>query len=94
MSQKVKKVFCVFRRRVFEPESKFMQQLDHHSSQLTNIFKRKGGAAGRKIRNIMANLDKVVFFLFISDNKDKPAGHHGAENWPSVYRCIPYSTQL
>ncbi|XP_051275183.1 uncharacterized protein LOC127374168 [Dicentrarchus labrax] len=38
--------------------SKFMQQLDHHSTRLITIFKRKGGAAGRKIRTIMADLDK------------------------------------
>ncbi|XP_030258227.1 uncharacterized protein LOC115572365 [Sparus aurata] len=37
--------------------SKFMQQLDHHSTRLMTIFKSKGGAAGRKIRNIMADLD-------------------------------------
>lgn len=45
--------------------SKFMQQLDHHSTQLMTI-KSKGGAAGRKIRNIMADLDKVLvhFILF------------------------------
>ncbi|KAG7483240.1 hypothetical protein JOB18_043113 [Solea senegalensis] len=35
-----------------------MQQLDHHSTQLMTIFKRKGGAAGRKLRNIMVDLDK------------------------------------
>ncbi|KAG7453569.1 hypothetical protein JOB18_020225, partial [Solea senegalensis] len=35
-----------------------MQQLDHHSTRLMTIFKRKGGAAGRKIRNIMVDLDK------------------------------------
>ncbi|MEQ2230572.1 hypothetical protein ILYODFUR_030756, partial [Ilyodon furcidens] len=35
-----------------------MQQLDHHSLQLMRIFRRKGGAAGKKIKNIMADLDK------------------------------------
>ncbi|KAL3045387.1 hypothetical protein OYC64_013623 [Pagothenia borchgrevinki] len=38
--------------------SKFMQQLDHHSSKLLRIFQKKGGAAGQKIRNIMAEYDK------------------------------------
>ncbi|MEQ2250185.1 hypothetical protein ILYODFUR_037196, partial [Ilyodon furcidens] len=38
--------------------SRFMQQLDHHSLQLMRIFRRKGGAAGKKIKNIMADLDK------------------------------------
>ncbi|XP_066504331.1 sterile alpha motif domain-containing protein 3-like [Hoplias malabaricus] len=38
--------------------SKFMQQLDHHSSQLLKVFVRKGGAAGRKIKAILADLDK------------------------------------
>ncbi|XP_029367843.1 cilia- and flagella-associated protein 100 [Echeneis naucrates] len=38
--------------------SKFMQQLDHHSTRLMTIFKSKGGVAGRKIRTIMADLDK------------------------------------
>ncbi len=32
----------------------------------------------------MADLDKVVFILCIFDDKDKPAGHHRAENWPPV----------
>ncbi|XP_041835725.1 uncharacterized protein LOC121636350 [Melanotaenia boesemani] len=36
----------------------FMHQLDHHSTKLMTIFKRKGGAAGHKIRSIMADLDK------------------------------------
>ncbi|KAG7453572.1 arachidonate 15-lipoxygenase B-like [Solea senegalensis] len=39
-------------------QSLLMQQLDHHSTRLMTIFKRKGGAAGRKIRNIMVDLDK------------------------------------
>ncbi|KAI4801088.1 hypothetical protein KUCAC02_000014 [Chaenocephalus aceratus] len=38
--------------------SKFMQQLDHHSSKLLRIFQKKGGVAGQKIRNIMAEYDK------------------------------------
>ncbi|KAI9520765.1 hypothetical protein NQZ68_013170 [Dissostichus eleginoides] len=40
--------------------SKFIQQLDHHSSKLLRIFQKKGGAAGQKIRNIMAEYDKDV----------------------------------
>ncbi|XP_070845586.1 sterile alpha motif domain-containing protein 3 [Chaetodon trifascialis] len=38
--------------------SKFMQQLDHHSSRLMTVFRRKGGDAGRKIRTIIADMDK------------------------------------
>ncbi|XP_013856402.1 uncharacterized protein LOC106512290 [Austrofundulus limnaeus] len=38
--------------------SKFMQQLDHHSIKLMRAFQRKGGDAGRKIKIIMADLDK------------------------------------
>ncbi|KAF3844356.1 hypothetical protein F7725_007519 [Dissostichus mawsoni] len=41
--------------------SKFMQQLDHHSSKLLRIFHKKGGAAGQKIRNIMAEYDKLYY---------------------------------
>ncbi len=47
-----------------------MQQLDHHSTRLMTIFKSKGGAAGRKIRTIMADLDKVLFILFIFYDED------------------------
>ncbi|XP_029956485.1 sterile alpha motif domain-containing protein 3-like isoform X1 [Salarias fasciatus] len=39
--------------------SKFMQQLDHHTARLLTIFRKKGGAAGLKIRKIMKDLDKT-----------------------------------
>ncbi|KAK0148560.1 putative nuclease HARBI1 [Merluccius polli] len=38
--------------------SKFMYQLDHHSSQLMKVFRKKGGAAGRKIKHILADIEK------------------------------------
>ncbi|XP_049333213.1 sterile alpha motif domain-containing protein 3-like isoform X2 [Astyanax mexicanus] len=38
--------------------SKFMQQLDYHSSQLMKVLPRKGGVAGQKIKNIFADVDK------------------------------------
>ena len=62
-----------------------MQQLDHHSTQLMTIFKRKGGAAGQKIRNIMADLDKVLFILFIFYDEDEPAGHKSGRWYISAF---------
>lgn len=47
--------------------STFMSQLDHYSSQLMKVFKKKGGAAGRRIRFIMVAMDQVCFFHFKSD---------------------------
>ncbi|XP_056295665.1 uncharacterized protein LOC130209821 isoform X3 [Pseudoliparis swirei] len=38
--------------------STFMAQLDHYSSQLMKVFKKKGGAAGRSISQIMAAMDQ------------------------------------
>ncbi|XP_065107472.1 sterile alpha motif domain-containing protein 3-like [Paramisgurnus dabryanus] len=40
--------------------SKFMGQLDHFSTQLISVFRKKGGAAGQKINNIMSVLDQNV----------------------------------
>ncbi|XP_056295664.1 uncharacterized protein LOC130209821 isoform X2 [Pseudoliparis swirei] len=42
--------------------STFMAQLDHYSSQLMKVFKKKGGAAGRSISQIMAAMDQDVDF--------------------------------
>lgn len=42
--------------------STFMAQLDHYSSQLMKVFKKKGGAAGRSINQIMAAMDQDVDF--------------------------------
>ncbi|XP_041843288.1 uncharacterized protein LOC121641288 [Melanotaenia boesemani] len=37
---------------------KFMSQLDHYSDKLAKVLRKKGGAAGRKIKNIMALIDQ------------------------------------
>ncbi|KAG7513607.1 hypothetical protein JOB18_012445 [Solea senegalensis] len=37
---------------------KFMSQLDHYSDKLARVLRKKGGAAGRKIKNIMAVIDQ------------------------------------
>lgn len=37
----------------------FMSQLDHYSSQLMRVFKKKGGTARRDIDVIIAEMDKV-----------------------------------
>lgn len=37
-----------------------MGQLDHFSTQLISVFRKKGGAAGQKINNIMSVLDQGV----------------------------------
>ena len=42
--------------------STFMGQLDHYSSQLMKVFKKKGGAPGRRINQIMVTMDQVCVF--------------------------------
>ncbi|XP_062239270.1 uncharacterized protein LOC133949105 [Platichthys flesus] len=38
--------------------SKFMSELDHHSPKLSRVCRKKGGAAGRKIAEIMAVIEE------------------------------------
>ena len=42
--------------------STFMGHLDHYSSQLMKILKKKGGAAWRRINLIMEAMDQVCVF--------------------------------
>ncbi|KAM3595015.1 uncharacterized protein V6R79_017130, partial [Siganus canaliculatus] len=37
---------------------KFMSQLDHYSGKIAGVLLKKGGAAGRRIRTIMAVIDQ------------------------------------
>jgi len=36
-----------------------MAPLDHYSDRLAKVLRKKGGAVGFKIKNIMAAIDKV-----------------------------------
>ncbi|GAA6109074.1 uncharacterized protein LOC120946877 [Tachysurus ichikawai] len=40
--------------------SKFMSQVDHFSTQLISVFRKKGGAAAQKINNILSVMDQDV----------------------------------
>ena len=40
-------------------QSKFMAQLDRYSADLTKLFSKRGGAAGKKIRHIMERTAQV-----------------------------------
>ena len=44
---------------------KFMSQLDHYSDKLARVLRKKGGAAGRKIKTIMAVVDQVCVITCI-----------------------------
>ena len=40
-------------------QTKFMAQLDRYSADLTKLFSKRGGAAGKKIRHIMERTAQV-----------------------------------
>lgn len=43
--------------------STFFAELDQHSPRMMELFKGKGGAAGKKIRRIMVAMSKVCIKL-------------------------------
>ena len=49
--------------------STFMAQLDRYSSQLMKVFKKKGGAAARRISQIMGAMDQVCVFHLNPDSE-------------------------
>ena len=44
--------------------SKFFGELDRQTEKLINVFKAKGGSAGRRIMAVMAKMDNVRLSLF------------------------------
>lgn len=43
--------------------SKFFGELDRLSDDLIRAFETKGGTAGKKIRNLLAEMDDVIIYI-------------------------------
>lgn len=48
--------------------SKFLGELDRLTSDLIRVFHSKGGSTGKRIRDVMAEMDDVSIFFIVQPN--------------------------
>ncbi|XP_029995424.1 uncharacterized protein LOC115422931 [Sphaeramia orbicularis] len=79
---------------------KFMSQLDQYSDKLAGVLCKKGGAAGRKIKNIMAVIDQddsietrracslQALALYLNDDPEELVKEYGSEDPDGTQRDL------